>query len=363
MNDKRTQREALEQTVRFFETVFNISNDGILITDFSGAIIQVNRSLASIFGQSVEDMLETNLLCWLERFDANGPKIWSSLLNKIHREKRIHRFEHSVGECFFEINGALIQGKGESQSVLWVWRNVTEQKLAEEEAKKHAVQLEAVNSELKDFDYIVSHDLKAPLRAVSNLTEWIAKDYGDAFDEKGKKLIDLLLGRVKRMVNLIDGILQYSRLGRVRGKEETVDLNTVVKEAIDLIAVPDNFQIIIESPLPALKGNKTRFVQIFENLMDNALKFTDKANGEVRIACKDDNDRWRFSVADNGPGIDSSYHEKIFRIFQTLVPRDELESTGIGLTLVKKIVEGGGGRIWLESEAGKGSTFFFTWPK
>jgi light-regulated signal transduction histidine kinase (bacteriophytochrome) len=221
-----------------------------------------------------------------------------------------------------------------------------------------------VNAELKDFAYVVSHDLKAPLRAVSKLAEWIATDYADAIDEEGKKLIDLLLGRVKRMHNLIEGILQYSRIGRMGLKATRVDLNTLVQEVIDLVAPPENInKILIEGRLPVVRGKLTRLKQIFQNLMDNAVKYMDKPGGEIRISCVDEGNHWKFSVMDNGPGIDEKYFNKIFKIFQTLAPRDQLESTGIGLTLVKKIVETSGGKIWVKSEIGKGSTFFFTLPK
>ena len=363
MNDKRTQREALEQTVRFFETVINISNDGILITDFSGVVIRVNRSLAAIFDQSVEDMLETSFLPWLKRFDAHGPEIWAALQNRIHREKSVHRFEYGVGKRFFEINGARIQSGGTSQTVLWVWRDVTLQKQADEALKRRTGQLEEANATLKDFAYIVSHDLKAPLRGISNLAGWLATDYADAIDHKGMELIDLLLSRVQRMNNMINGILQYSKIGRAREEEERVDINTLIGDAVDFVGVPDPFKVIIECPLPTVKCEKMHLDQVFRNLIDNAVKYMDKTHGEIRIACKDEGAHWRFSVSDNGPGIDKNYHEKIFRIFQTLAPRDQLESTGIGLTMVKKIVEGRGGKIRLESEMGKGSTFFFTWEK
>ena len=363
MNDKRTQREALEQTVQFFEAVFNISNDGIIITDFSGAIILVNRRIAAIFGQSIEDMLETNFFQWIEKFDADGPEIWAALQNRIHRKKSFDGFEYNLGERFFEINGTLIQENRTSQSVLWVWHDVTLKKRTNEALKRRSGQLEKANSALKDFAYIVSHDLKAPLRAISNLTRWLTIDYGDALDDKGMELIDLLLNRVLRMNNMIDGILQYSKIGRVREKEERVDLNALIENAVDFVTVPDNFRVIIECPLPTIKCEKIHMDLVFRNLIDNAVKYVDRADGEIEIDCKDKGSHWGFGITDNGPGIDAKYHENIFRIFQTLAPRDEQESTGIGLTIVKKIVEDNGGKIWVESEAGKGSTFFFTWEK
>ena len=165
------------------------------------------------------------------------------------------------------------------------------------------------------------------------------------------------------MHNLIDGILQYSRIGRVREKEQEIDLDILVTEVIELIDLGENIRVVIESPLPRIRYEETRIRQVFQNLLDNAMKFMDKPQGEIRIACTEGDGDWTISVSDNGPGIDEKYHEKIFQIFQTLTSGNDSDSTGIGLTLVKKIVEVGGGRIWVESEPGDGTTVSFTVPK
>ncbi len=224
-------------------------------------------------------------------------------------------------------------------------------------------QLTTSNAELKEFAYIVSHDLKAPLRAISQLTHWISSDYSDSFDEEGRMQMNLILQRVKRMDSLIDGILRYSRLGRVREKTETLDLNLLVNEVIDSIAPPNTIEITIESILPTILSDSVRMEQLFQNLIGNAIKYMDKDKGLIRVGCSDKDDYWQFNVSDNGPGIDRKYHDKIFQIFQTLSSRDEHESTGIGLAMVKKIISLYRGSIWVESETGKGATFFFTLSK
>jgi signal transduction histidine kinase len=182
-------------------------------------------------------------------------------------------------------------------------------------------------------------------------------------DEAGKKQIQLLLGRVEGLVGLIECILLYSRIGRLERNRQEIDTGALLAEVIDSLMPPSSIQITVEQNLPFLHMNKTRIMQVFQNLIGNALKFIDKADGRIRIGCQDVGQYWQFSVADNGPGIDPKYHEKIFQIFQVLQPRDELESTGIGLSLVKKIVELYGGKVWVESAVGQGSTFFFTLPK
>ncbi|MBU1059143.1 MAG: hypothetical protein KJ804_12595 [Proteobacteria bacterium] len=232
-----------------------------------------------------------------------------------------------------------------------------------EELQKVNSDYDAANKELKDFAYVVSHDLKAPLRAIAQLTHWIAEDYSAGFDEEGKAQMNLILQRVKRMDGLIDGILRYSRIGRINKKEERLDLNILVEQVIDNLAAEKTIEIFLENKLPVVCKDSTRMQQVFQNLIGNAIKYMDKDGGLITVGCVDEGTFWKFSVSDNGPGIDRRYHDKIFQIFQTLTPRDEHESTGIGLTLVKKIVNLYGGSVWVESETGKGATFFFSLPK
>jgi signal transduction histidine kinase len=226
-----------------------------------------------------------------------------------------------------------------------------------------AIELEAANSELRDFAHVVSHDLKAPLRGVSQLAGWIAEDYADVIDEEGRNQIRLLLGRVQRMHRLIDAVLEYSKAGRISEKVTDVDLAALVQEIIDELSPPHSIRIIVENCRQTIAAERTSLKQVIQNLADNAVKYMDKKKGLVKIDCASEGAYWSFSVSDNGPGIAQKYHEKIFHIFETLSPRNEAESTGVGLSLVKKIVETFGGIVWLESQEGKGSTFFFTWPQ
>jgi light-regulated signal transduction histidine kinase (bacteriophytochrome) len=249
-------------------------------------------------------------------------------------------------------------------------REITEREKAEQrqaqliqELERTNQEVEKVNQELKDFAYIVSHDLKAPLRGIKTLAEWITTDYADKLDDNGKEQLNLLAGRVDRMHNLIDGILQYSRVGRVKEEKVVVNLNELVPEIIDMIAPPENITITTENELPTIECEQTRIMQVFQNLLSNAVKYMDKPQGQIKVGCVEVDDFWEFYVADNGPGIEEKYFEKIFQLFQTLAPRDESESTGIGLTVTKKIVELYKGKIWVKSKVGEGSTFFFTLPK
>ena len=245
-----------------------------------------------------------------------------------------------------------------------------ERKRAEEELKNLNAELgetidklTLANRELGDFAHITAHDLKAPLRAIGSLAGMISLHYGENLDERGKELLDLLVQRTERMSEQISSILRYSELGHIREKKGSVNLNVLVKDVISDIAPPKKIKIRIEGTLPTVMCEKTPVFQVFQNLLDNAIKYIDKPKGQIVIGCMEDNDFWRFNVTDNGRGIKEKYFEKVFKIFQTLSPRDEAGTTGIGLSVVKKIVELHGGSVWIESEPGKGSTFFFTLAK
>lgn len=219
------------------------------------------------------------------------------------------------------------------------------------------------NKELQDFAHIAAHDLKAPLRGIGTLADWIASDYADRFDESGRQQLGMLKGRVSRLSELIDGILHYSEIGRAASRLERVDLSHLVPEVIALLDPPEHVKVTVKGPLPVIVCEKVRLGQIFRNLIDNAIKYMDKPQGRIEIGCSEQQGLWRFAVSDNGPGIDGKYFDKIFQMFQTLAPRDERESTGIGLAIVKKVVDLWGGRVWVESKVGEGATFFFTLPK
>ena len=223
--------------------------------------------------------------------------------------------------------------------------------------------MDHVNKELKEFAYIVSHDLKARLRGIKTLANWIISDCSDKLGEEANEHMNLLLERVERMHNLIEGILQYSRAGRAEGKRTQINLNDFVPEIINMVVPPENITVTIENKLPTIECEEIHIMQLFQNLLSNAIKYMDKPQGQIKIDCVEKEGFWEFSVADNGPGIEEKHFEKIFKMFQALTVREEFQGTGVGLTVTKKIVELYGGEIWIESQVGEGSTFFFTFPK
>ena len=223
--------------------------------------------------------------------------------------------------------------------------------------------LEKTNRELDKFASIVSHDLKAPLRAIGNLTGWIETDMKGKMPPEVQENFDAIKQRVRRMEGLINGLLEYSKADRKKGEVIMLDSKKLVLDTLDFIGQPDNLKLEFTTAMPVFQADKLLLEQIFANLLDNSVKYNNKSTIEIKISAEQKNNHWLFAVTDNGPGIDPQYHEKVFVIFQTLKRRDEVESTGVGLAIVKKIIEEKGGKIWVESEAGKGATFKFTWPK
>ncbi len=230
-----------------------------------------------------------------------------------------------------------------------------------EELARLARALEASNRELDQFAYVASHDLKAPLRGIANLSQWIEEDLGDAVPAESRQHLDLMRVRVHRMEGLIDGVLQYSRAGRVRERPEPVEVGALLDEVLDLLAPPEGVAVEV-GPMPTLVAERLPLQQVFMNLVGNAVKYTHRPDARVEVSAAERGAFWEFAVRDNGPGIAPEYHDRIFGIFQTLAARDKVEGTGIGLSLVRKLVESRGGRVWVESAEGEGSAFRFLWP-
>jgi signal transduction histidine kinase len=223
--------------------------------------------------------------------------------------------------------------------------------------------LSGANRELASFAQVAAHDLKTPLRGIGSLAGFLKKDYGDGFDEQGQNMLELIEERTSRMSKHLDSVQRYVEVGLIEDKIEFTNLNKVVEKAISETQVPENIEIRIDGKLPNVFCGKNHMVQVFQNLFENAIRFNDKPNGSIIVGYIERGDFWQFSIADNGPGIEEKYFEKIFGMFQRLGSKDEVNGEGIGLSITKKILELYGGSIRVESSAGHGSTFYFTVPK
>jgi len=244
-------------------------------------------------------------------------------------------------------------------------RQEAERKLAEERLKEIMAELERSNKDLEQFAYVASHDLQEPLRMVSSYTQLLAERYQGQLDEKAQKFIDYAVDGATRMQTLINDLLAYSRVG-TRGKSmELTDTHDLLGQAMKnlIVTIEKSRAIITNEELPMVQVDAVQFVQVFQNLINNAIKFRGDDIPRIHISARDHGQEWVFSIKDNGIGIDNKYADRIFIIFQRLHTRQDYPGTGIGLAICKKIVERHNGRIWFESEPGKGATFFFTIPK
>lgn len=221
--------------------------------------------------------------------------------------------------------------------------------------------LERQNQELKDYTHLVSHDLKSPLQSIDALTSWLEEDYKALLDDNGKETIRLIRDNVEKMDMLVKGILKYSTISRVEKDFYKVDTNEVLQEVISFTQIPSHITISIPESLPTVTGDHFRLKELFRNLLRNAIKFNDKTEGKITIGFSDKNEFWEFYVKDNGKGIEAKYFDKIFIAFQKL--ENDYKSTGIGLSIVKKIIELYKGEIWIQSTPNKGTTFYFTLKK
>jgi signal transduction histidine kinase len=240
---------------------------------------------------------------------------------------------------------------------------MAERQQAEEALQRYATELERRNQELDDFAYVASHDLKAPLRAIHNLATWVIEDTGNTLPEAALSHVALLQQRVQRMDNLLAGLLEYSRIGRITGETSAIDTSNLVKQTLDVCDIPAGFAITVADSMPVLTAPRVLLELIFRNLIGNAVKHHDRGRGQITITGQDRGADVEFTVTDDGPGIPKEYYGRIFQMFQTLKPRDEVEGSGMGLALVKKTLDVHGGTIQVEPAPRRGTTFRFTWPK
>ncbi|NER23098.1 MAG: PAS domain S-box protein [Symploca sp. SIO1C2] len=379
INQDITQRKQAEAALRRSEKLYRT-----LAQNFpNGAVFLFDHDLRYNIAQGVglaELNLESNVLTGKTIWEA-WPSQTAQLLEPIYRDALLGK--STVTEIKFDDYIYCVHvlpvtneyqevfcGMSMTQDITQSKRNeVALQSRAQELAQmtkaleKTTTILEKKNSELDQFAYIVSHDLKAPLRAIANLSQWIEEDLQDHLTADTRHQMDLLRGRVQRMESLINGLLQYSRAGRLQSQLELVDVEELLKLVIDSLAPPPTFTIDVMSGMPKFITERLPLEQVFANLISNAIKHNHHTEGTVVIALAETTDFYEFAIADNGPGIAPEFQEKIFVMFQTLEARDKIENTGVGLAIVKKIIEDKGGTIVVESQRSQGATFRFTWPK
>jgi PAS domain S-box-containing protein len=337
----------------------------------------MNRAGELIFGYGREELLHQPIARlvapeYMERMvemrarKLNGAEVTTYELEAMAKEGR---------RIMLEVSSRLIYEGGVPTGIQGIARDITERKWAEavlrqahealeQRVAERTAELERTLQDLNQFTYAASHDLKAPLRAVKHLAGWIAEDADEVLSESSKTHLAKLENRIQRMEKFLDDLLVYSRIERQYYQHvENVEVKALIEEILEVLAPPPGFTFLIQPDLPRLRTQRVLLELVFKNLVENAIKHHHRPEGRVQISSREGADFTEFSITDDGPGIDPAFHERIFQIFQTLRPRDEVEGTGAGLAIVKKVVESRGGTITVISAEGEGTTFRFTWPK
>ncbi|MBD2113811.1 MULTISPECIES: PAS domain-containing sensor histidine kinase [Cyanophyceae] len=377
----------LQASERRFRAVFEQAAVGMARLDWQGHWIQVNQKFCDILGYRPEELINRSFQSITYEADRQQDEYYYQQLLTEHTPCQFEkRYLRKDGTPLWTLVTASVESDEADRPLAFIAivEDIEDRKAAQEELLHRAdemantnlmlahttAMLEQRNAELDQFAYVASHDLKAPLRAISNLADWIGEDLEGQIPAENRRQLDLLRSRVQRMEALINGLLEYSRVGRRQRSMVAVDLNLLLDNVIDSLDPPEQFRVEVPTDLPTLYSHKTALGQVFANLINNAIKHHHCAGeacpegdrGTVRITWQDQGQWLEFAIADDGPGIAPQYHDKIFTIFQTLKARDDFESTGVGLAVVKKIVEAENGRVWLTSAVGEGTTFYFTWP-
>jgi len=365
-----TERKRAEEMLQRLAAIVDSSDDAIVGKTLDGQITSWNRGAEQLYGYSVEEAVgrPISLIIPPDRSEE-----MPAILGNIARGEGVHHFESrrlrkdgQVLDVSLTVS-PVRDSRGRITGASTIARDITERKRAEEALAQKTLELEHSNAELEDFTHVVSHDLKEPLRGIEAFSGFLAEDYADKLDEDGRKYLTILQDSAVRMRDLIDDLLQLSKLGRIKPQYVASSLSSLLRgvaATMQFSLREKGVDLRVQKDLPTFVCDSVRIEQVFENLISNAVKYNDKPTPVVEVNCSEGPDEYIFSVSDNGPGIDPKYHEKIFRIFQRLVLREDHEGTGVGLTICKKIVEGHGGRIWVESDgSGHGSAFSFSIPK
>jgi PAS domain S-box-containing protein len=371
-------QRVIEQERQRYRDLFEFAPDAYIVTDARGTVQQANRAATELLGVAQHAFIGKPLVIYFAR--ANHPAFYE-LLQQVPRREGIQTWGASVqprnhNSIPVSVKVAHIQDPyGPPGGLRWLIRDITKQVEDQERLRELNATLEArvlqrtadlqhSNDELQQFAYVVSHDLQEPLRAVSVYVQLLAEQYRGRLDSEADTIIGYAVDGATRMQGLIVELLRYSRVGTQRQALAEISCEDVFARVLQNLelAIEDSNALITHDPLPRVYADDIQLSQLWQNLLSNAMKFRSQAPLQVHVAAQLQEQEWVFSVRDNGIGLDPKHAERIFVIFQRLHTRSEYPGTGVGLAICKKIVERHGGRIWVESELGKGSTFYFTLP-
>lgn len=362
-----TDRKKNEEIKNQLASIVLNSSDAIYAMSIDGQIQSWNPGAEKLYGYSEQDAIGRNISIVIPDIKQNE---LSHFLNKVSKGERIESFEtkrQRKDKKIIDVSLTLSpiwDEAGIVMSISAISRDITFKKQVEEELRKYAEELALSNEELYVFSYAASHDLQEPLRSIQNFLETLNKKYKKRLGPEMEEQINSADDGVTRMYRLITDFLMYSRVGTERALKEEVDCNIALKDAIANleVAIKESNALIKQYTLPKVHGNFVQITQLFQNLIANAIKYQGENKPSIEISAEKQNDMWHFAVKDNGIGIEQWFSERIFIVFQKLHDHRKYPGSGIGLALCKRVIEKHGGKIWFESEVGKGTTFYFTLP-
>lgn len=343
----------------FFENII----DPYIMMDLFGNVLKMNESAESLLAHKLSD----GILNLMSITDPKDKKHIANSFETLLKTGKISNFEINLlvqhqQHILVSVNSSVIYNEYQNPvAAHGILRDITQLKKLENQKEALLKELEKSNENLKEYAHVVSHDLKSPLRSIDALLTWIFEDNKNIVKEDSLHHFELIKKTLERMENLISNILKYSTLDSNLEIKKHVDIHILLEHLLKVMYIPTNIKVAIQSQLPIVTVDSIKIEQLFQNLLGNAVKFNDKEVGSILIDVKDEGDYYQFSISDNGIGIDKKYHDKIFKVFHSLEKRKD--SSGIGLSMVKKIVELHHGTIWLESELGNRTTFYFTLKK
>jgi PAS domain S-box-containing protein len=331
-----------------FEYIMDNIPAGILTVDESGVIEFYSRVCANIFGWAPADVLGRNIDVLIPKLEIPGDMKPVRNVDARRKTGNIFPIELHVSELRLD----------KRRVYACVVHDITERRAAEEDVRRS-------RDEMEQFAYIASHDLRAPLRGIDNLAQWIGDDLAAVMTPEADKHLKLLRKRVGRIERLLEDILSYSRAGRVTEAGEKIDVGELIAQVAEPVMLANKkFKLEVAGEMPVLVSPRTPLEQVFSNLISNAIRHHDKGEGTIRISVAEKSAFYEFAVGDDGPGIAPDLHERAFQLFQTLKPRDKTDGgTGLGLSIVKKLVEWQGGKVWIVSDGSRGTEIRFLWRK
>ena len=360
---RKNHEENLEVQRQKYSNVIENMDLGLIEVDLDGNVLMVNRSFEKMSGYSRDELLGKNpkdIFLTQESSHIIASKNQERLDGKTNSYELVAVTKNGEARCWLISGAPNYNNEGDIIGSIGIHLDITDLKVLEEQKELLLQKLEKNNQELQEYAHVVSHDLKSPLRNIAAITSWIREDYKDVIDVEGLNNFNLIDETLAKMEHLIEGVLNYSSIDKRPYVDKKVDLDTLVATMLNTIYIPNHITVNILKPLPELSADPIRMQQLFQNVLSNAVNYIDKEKGRVEIDYKENDTHFEFSITDNGIGIPKKYHKKIFNLFQTLETK---KSTGIGLSIVKRIVEIHEGKIWVESELKKGTTFYFTLKK